>query len=664
MGFGGGGTGTHAAASRRRFSTRDWVWIRAAYAAVVAVVYYVAAAWWSSWFADDFLFLQLARAGTLTPSWLAGDNYGHFAPFTRLAYLFVQRVGGLDYQFAAIVPVALSTLAAFALLSLLGEISGRRPRTVVLAVAGSLSVFIMRVVLWWGAGVHVLGALAGELLCLWCFAVYLRTRHRRWLWGSWLALVFGLLVQERPVLTIGVLVLLRYVGLRRGPAIRGLARELKADLPMWAGYVAISLVYLGYRLFVFPSSPHPGGFGPLADIAVYGTLNNLLPGTLGARVAMPVGQDPAPVLSAVVLGSIAVAVVAIACIAWSRRESWRPWVFYLPCLLANIVIVAVGRTGVWSALPIAYDQQYFVEAHVLLVITLAIALSLPPRPAWLRAAPSARGVTRVLAGVTVVFVFVSTLVTWRSQLDDSAALPSKPFMERAVSSLTAATSEHSVDLLEFTLPQEVNPYALTGYDDQPRVMGVDGGLRAGLDPSSTTKVAITPSGQVMRVAPVELARVSPEQLAAGQLVGGAEVQPAHGQTCVTGPKNSAIIVRLPKPVESSALFLSIEYASPTDASAIPVVGDNGENHYNWFPVDLPSGEGTRVVRLRHDRADGIALVFPEGVDDLCLGSLTLLEVALLDPVPAAGAPSGVRCPVLDGSAHATSKLARCDGQWR
>jgi len=60
----------------REWTDRDWVWIRTASAVVVAAVYYVAAVLWSSWYADDFLYLQLARWGELSPSWLAVDNYG------------------------------------------------------------------------------------------------------------------------------------------------------------------------------------------------------------------------------------------------------------------------------------------------------------------------------------------------------------------------------------------------------------------------------------------------------------------------------------------------------------------------------------------------------------------------------------------------------------
>ena len=55
--------------SRRRetesawFSDRGWVMLRVAFAAVVAAVYYVAAVVGSSWYADDFLYLQVARRG-------------------------------------------------------------------------------------------------------------------------------------------------------------------------------------------------------------------------------------------------------------------------------------------------------------------------------------------------------------------------------------------------------------------------------------------------------------------------------------------------------------------------------------------------------------------------------------------------------------------------
>jgi hypothetical protein len=137
-----------------------------------------------------------------------------------------------------------------------------------------------------------------------------------------------------------------------------------------------------------------------------------------------------------------------------------------------------------------------------------------------------------------------------------------------------------------------------------------------------------------------------------------------GRPCVTAPKGGALSIRLPEPVESSALFASVEYDSATPASVLLAVSDGGGLRYNWSPVSLAADGHARVVRIRHDRADGVALVFPDGVDDLCLDGVALLEVALLEPVPFAGDPSGVRCPVLDGSGHLTRRLVSCGGRWR
>jgi hypothetical protein len=663
------------AGSRRRdteswwFSDRGWVTLRVVFVAAVAAVYYPIAVSRSSWYADDFLYLQIARQGELTPSWLAVDSYGHFAPFTRAAYMFVQRVGGLDYHFAALVPVTLAAAAAFALIGLLGEISGRRWLTVVLAAAGGLSVFVMRVVLWWGAGVHVMGALAAELLCLWCFVVYLRTRHRRWLVGSWVALALGLTVQERPVLTIGVLVLLRYVGLRRGPALRGLARELRSDLPLWAGYVAITAGYLGYRLFVFPGAPRPGGLGAVVDFTVHGLLNDLLPGSLGARVPTPRGYSDLPlVFSAVVVASLVLSVVVFLFITLSRRESWRPWLFYAPCLMAHLVVFVLGRMGATndprSAIFYARDQQYFVEAHVFLILTMAIALSLPRRPAWSRADPRLRRIGKVAVAAVATFVLASTVVSWKAQSDQSNALLSKPYVEWAVTDLSHLTREQPVDLMDFTMPVDVNPFYINGYDDMSGVIGVDKGLRDRLDVSSTYKVAVISSGRVARVAPVEMVRLSPQELAAANPSGGAAIDVVDGRPCLTAPAGGGLSMLLPRPVEANGLFMSVEYDTAEPTSVVPVVTDGTSLNFNWAPAALAAGRDARVVRLRHDRADGFALVFPDGVDDLCLDGLALLKVALLEPVPAAGAPSGVRCPVLDGSATVTEELARCDGRWR
>ncbi len=70
--------------------------------------------------------------------------------------------------------------------------------------------------LWWGAAVHVLGAAAMMTLCVAAFVVYVGAGPSSATGSSRVAaLVAGLLVQERPMLTIGYLVLIRYLFRRR-----------------------------------------------------------------------------------------------------------------------------------------------------------------------------------------------------------------------------------------------------------------------------------------------------------------------------------------------------------------------------------------------------------------------------------------------------------------
>ena len=76
---------------------------------------------------------------------------------------------------------------------------------------GATSVPLVRTMLWWGAAVHVLGAAALMTLCVAAFVAYGRRGQVTFKAISVAALAAGLLVQERPMLTIGYLVLIRYL---------------------------------------------------------------------------------------------------------------------------------------------------------------------------------------------------------------------------------------------------------------------------------------------------------------------------------------------------------------------------------------------------------------------------------------------------------------------
>ena len=113
--------------------------------------------------------------------WLKIDNYGHFAPLTRLAYYAIQRTFGLDYtavrarargigRHALPHPVlALPRAAGAPLRWSSGSPWSARPRS-----------RCVRTMLWWGAAVHVLGAAAMMTLCVAAFVVWSRRDLERY----------------------------------------------------------------------------------------------------------------------------------------------------------------------------------------------------------------------------------------------------------------------------------------------------------------------------------------------------------------------------------------------------------------------------------------------------------------------------------------------------
>ena len=118
------------APSSRRFAAAT-----AAAAAWLGVVSVLLQRTGSQFYSDDYLFLQLARNNELSVEWLKTDNYGHFAPLTRLAYFAIQRTFGLDYTLSALVPAALVVTLFLTLCWLFHELLGRRYLVIGLALS-------------------------------------------------------------------------------------------------------------------------------------------------------------------------------------------------------------------------------------------------------------------------------------------------------------------------------------------------------------------------------------------------------------------------------------------------------------------------------------------------------------------------------------------------
>ena len=167
---------------------------------------------------DDYLYLQESQqASRLSIDFLRVNSYGHFAPITRTAYFVMQHGFGIDFVPARLVVAGLSALALLGLAFLLRSLRASWTVTVPIVTVAAVSIFVSRTAMWFGAGVHNLMALTMSLFTIGGFVRYHATGKRRFLVLSCAALILGVLTQERPLLTLPAMVLLRYLVLPEPP---------------------------------------------------------------------------------------------------------------------------------------------------------------------------------------------------------------------------------------------------------------------------------------------------------------------------------------------------------------------------------------------------------------------------------------------------------------
>jgi hypothetical protein len=623
---------------------RTWLWVCVATTVAVWTALYLAQRLASQFFADDFLYLQLARIGHLDLQWLAVDNYGHFAPLTRLAYLVVQRRVHLDYAVAAILPATLGTLLFLALLWIGRQLLGARPASVLLALAGATSLPVLRVVQWWGAAVHVLGAAVCMSVCVAAFIALVRSGRWRYAVLSVTALAVGLLIQERPLLTIGYLVLIRYLFFppqRTGATARWISREIV----LWAPYVVVLTVYLTYRLFFFASSPEPGDLGQGMLFTASGFERSFLPSLVGIRLGGTSGWfEPAAAAGWLVLIGAGIA------IAIHRRSAWKAVAFLAATYLANAGMLAAGRLGVADAIAQSRDLQYFVDPCVATV--MAAMLGLGALPSRNRPGATTEQFFRLAVPTASVAIAIATVTGWSSYMHSNNQTAAHRYLGEALPRLSDRSAA-PYDLLRLRMPRDVAPGFLDPWTDQPGIFTLAPGIERRLDPLATRKLAVLPDGDPVAVHPARIERITSSDISESSKM--RTVERGASGTCVTGPPSSVLAVALAAPVESEDLFYEITYSSPKPLTVHGATNASGSTFYNFSPTQLPAGENVTVLdRLDGHTAERLYLVFGPRLKHMCVHSVWLGKAA-------AEGPEG--CRVLDHDGRFTAEKADCSTDW-
>ena len=639
----------------RDIPSTQWRILSSALVAIVAVGYYTAARVGSQFFADDFLYLQLARQGRITPAWFIVDNYGHFAPITRLEYLLLQRWFGLDYAVAALAPALFVAVIAMSLLWCASLMIGRRPLSLLIVAVTSTSILMMRTSLWFGSGIHVLGAAAASTLSIAGFVAFCRVRQRRALVVSLAALAAGLLIQERPLLTIGYLVLIRYM-LRCGlttprlrlQRLRGLFKQIVDDRWLWVPYVGVVGAYLMYRLLFFASHPQPGDLGSAFVLIGSGLQRSFFPALIGRTTSATSSWYPT---SAFV--GVAVCILIALAVRERIRQSWRIWAFVVVTYAANMVILAVGRQAVNDAVAQSRDLQYFVDALLCVPIAIIVGLgSLPVKTVH----RSTRGRRRnaISFAIVAIVIAVNTSLTWAHLIGHNPQTPARFYVGRSVSALKDQRDRY--DLLRMKVPVGVIPSFIAPYNDQPSVMSLDPGIAGHIDTTAADKVVLSPQGALLHVAQRTIAQfevTSSRVIGAGGAVISSETA---GSVCVDGPPGSYVQLDLPEAAASPGLFFGLAYSLPTASLIRALSYADGNAVYNWNRTELrPGHSASRFDRLEGATIKSLWLTFEDGISNLCLKSVWIGEAAVRHP-------DGT-CGLLNHDAREMELIDQCESGW-
>ena len=615
-------------------------------AVLVGATAYLSQRLFSQFYADDFLYLQIARAGALTPEWLAVNSYGHFAPGNRFAYFAVQRTVGLDYHAAALLPTVLVVTIFLTLTWLVRELTGGRIVPVAIGVLGATSVPVMSTTLWFGSANHVLGGAATMTLCVTAFVVYNRREQERYRVVSVLALMGGLWMQERPMITIGYLVLIRYLFPIRPVRPLALVGAIRREIWFWLPWVVVEVVYVIYRLFIFEGAPEPGKASDAAEFVGLSVLRGWAPSLVGVRLA-----PASPLLTtAVVMGLLAFTAVA-AVLVLRRLQAWRALAFLAAIYLANMGIVAVGRLDVADLRALATDLQYYVDVHIgtLLAFVLGFTL-LPARPRPARRRQASARYQVALPAAAAVALAISTAVTAHSVLVNNNQTVAHRYLNRAQSELHADRGSYA--LMRTKLPILVAPSFIDPYTDAPGVFSLDPEIADHLDPASDKRLVVLSSGDVVPAhpSPGTVIDAPSPRIYAG--LGSFENTPQGA--CISGDPGAYFIVKLPRALVGRGFFFAMTYTS--DAPHRLLASSVGtETAYNWGETALPAGDDvTMVDRLDATTVRSVNLALQDAASDFCLSRVWVGRLA----VSVHG-----RCRTLDDHATPLGRAASCSGGW-
>jgi hypothetical protein len=500
--------------------------LTAAGAMIVAQLAFRAWATYGSWYHyDDFSFMaRMADAGPTLRA--AFEPYiGHLTPGGMYLSWLADAVAPYDFRVTATMLLVLQAGASVALLWMLVRVFGVRPGILPPFALYLFCVITTPAAIWWAAGVAQLPWHIALFAGLGTHATYLRTHRLRYalMTVAWSA--FGLLFFERTILLFGAVAFLSLAYFATGTlgvrAVSVLRTYWRGVLVYAAALGAYLVAYVVTALDLGSDAPTSGNLGRIAwDLVGNGYVTALAGGPLRwHRLDQAAVPDPG---SAVLWASVAAVGLLVWEIRRARTRSLRAWLLPLAFLVADVVLVAAGRT---TYLGTIVSLDYRSQAELGAVTALALALAVLPvrgavEPVEVRRSSELldhpRRVTLVVVVPVALALVSSTLYVRHWQTHD----PGQAYFDNLIGTLTA--SRQPVVLDDTTVPEVVmgaDSYPdnrlsrlLTAYEEHTSFPD------AAIDSVST----VTDEGTVVAavIRPLEQAPPGPDQDCGYRVAGG------------------------------------------------------------------------------------------------------------------------------------------------
>lgn len=406
---------------------------------------------------DDLILV--GRAGTqplVSPGYLFDDHDGHVMPAAFLVAGSITRLAPLDWVGPAISLVALTLLAALALLRALHVLLGWRP---VLLVPLTFALFTPLAVpgfAWWAAALNSLPMLAAMAWVCADAMLLVRTGNQRYALTGALVFFGGLLFFEKsaiiPFVAFTVVALYGHV-----------TGTLTVRQVWWRGRrlltaaLAVTAAWIGVYLLVVDQQRWSFDLAMTWDLLSRSFTHGIVPGLAGGpwewQRWAPASPWATPPVAAMVLGWTALGVVLAVSVLRKQRIA-AVWLAALGYAVACQVPIYLMRSSRFTALELAQTLRYLPDLVVVLALLAAVGLCAPnrQRTGWLDASRR-RALTTCCLGVAFVAASLYSTATFLTSWRDN---PAQPYLTNARVGLAQAHASSEAPMLD----QEVDPMVL------------------------------------------------------------------------------------------------------------------------------------------------------------------------------------------------------------